>query len=371
MRKGVTARDIIRRLDQLAPPSLAMQGDRIGLQVGRLDKPVARVWLALDPSPAVIQAAVNSGADLLITHHALLYHPVSRIDTQTARGAAIASALAHDLTIYTAHTNLDIAEGGVNDVLAELFGLTDVEVLDRMQNERLRKLVVFVPESHHQAVLDAVCQAGAGHIGNYSHCSFNCKGFGTFLPEQGTKPYIGEVGRLERTDEIRLETIVPEGRVEAVVRAMLAAHPYEEVAYDLYPLELMGKPYGLGRIGNLEQSVSLEEFASFVKQVLNLSHIRFGGDPQHRVQRVAVLGGSGGKWAKQALANGADVLVTADCDHHLVAEAWQDGLAIVDATHASLERPVLERLRKELAAEFGSEVQFTVADVVEDPFHWR
>jgi dinuclear metal center YbgI/SA1388 family protein len=371
MTKEVTARDIIRCLDQLAPPSLAMPGDRIGLQVGRMDKPVKRVWLALDPSPNVIRLAVADGADLLITHHALLYHPVSRIDTQTARGAAIATALAHDLTIYTAHTNLDIAEGGVNDVLAELFGLRDVEVLDPMQHERFRKLVVFVPESHHEAVLDAVCSAGAGHIGNYSHCTFNAKGFGTFLPQEGSQPFLGEVGKLERADEIRLETIVPEDKVEAVVRAMLEAHPYEEVAYDLYPLELTGKPYGIGRIGNLPQSVPLEEFAGRVKQALNLPNIRFGGDPEHPVQRVAVLGGSGSKWAAKALAKGADVLVTADCDHHAVADAWQDGLAIVDATHASLERPVMYRLQQKLAEKFGSEVLFTVADVAEDPFHWR
>ncbi len=367
---SLTVRDVVKVVDQYAPPGLALSGDAIGLQVGRLDKPAKKVWLALDASPAVIGAAVEDEADLLITHHALLFRPASKIDTGTARGNAIRTALAGDLTVYAAHTNLDIAEGGVNDVLADLFSLQDVEVLDRSQNERLRKLVVFVPESHHQAVLDALCDAGAGHIGRYSHCTFNTTGFGTFLPQDGTQPFIGQEGQMERVAEVRLETIVPERLIEPVVNAMLQAHPYEEVAYDIYPLELMGKSYGLGRVGNLRDEMSLAEFATYVKTVLGLPHIRFGGDPNSMVNRVAVLGGSGGRWVQKAIAKGAQVLVTADCDHHVVAEAWQDGLAIVDATHASLERPVLHRLQKELEDAFGEALEVTVADLNEDPFHW-
>ncbi|MCF8563352.1 Nif3-like dinuclear metal center hexameric protein [Alicyclobacillus tolerans] len=366
----VLAQDAIAVIESFAPRSLAFSGDPVGLQVGRLNKPVHNIWLALDASPDVIEQAVGSQADLLITHHALLFRPLSRVDTSTVRGQAVAKALAHDLCVYSAHTNLDVADGGVNDVLAQLLGLRDVEILDRVQNERLRKLVVFVPESHHQEVMDAVCAAGAGHIGNYSSCTFNTPGQGTFLPLQGTNPFIGEAGKLERVQEVRLETVVPESKIEDVVRAMLSAHPYEEVAYDLYPLEIMGKAYGIGRVGQLPEPMRLLDFAKMCRAQLQLQHIRFGGAPDMNVRRVAVLGGSGGKWVHQAIAMGADVLVTSDTDHHLVAEAWQDGLAIVDATHSSLERPVLTRLKTELEQHLGERVSVTIANVNEDPYHW-
>jgi dinuclear metal center YbgI/SA1388 family protein len=362
-------RDVTAALDSIAPQTYAMDGDVIGLQIGILDKPVKRVMLALDPSPQSIDAAIAAKAELLLTHHALLYRPLRQIDTSTARGQAIARALAHDLTIYNAHTNLDIVDGGVNDVLAERMGLHSVEILDRIHSEQLRKLVVFVPESHHQAVFTAVCEAGAGHIGGYSHCTFNTPGEGTFKPGEGTNPFIGKVDTLERTREVRLETIVPASLIEPVVRRMFEAHPYEEVAYDLYPLELMGKAVGIGRIGTLDEAIPLGEFANRVRVALDLPHIRFSGDPHRPVQRIALLGGSGGKWVQQAMAKGADVFVTADCDHHTVAEALQDGLAMIDATHAAMERPVLYRLQERLSELLGS-VEFSVYTGNEDPFQW-
>ncbi|GMA52171.1 GTP cyclohydrolase 1 type 2 [Alicyclobacillus contaminans] len=366
----VTVRDVMDVVHRHAPPELAMDGDVIGLQVGRLDKPVRRICLALDPSPSAIHAAISAQSDLLFTHHALIYRPLKVIDTSTARGRALQAALAADLAICNAHTNLDVAEGGVNDVLANLLGLQQVEVLDPLRRERLQKLVVFVPETHHEQVLQAVCAAGAGHIGQYSHCTFSVEGQGTFLPQAGAQPFIGEVGRLERVAEVRLETVVPEPLVPSVVRAMLAAHPYEEVAYDLYPLELPGKSFGIGRIGTLAEPMPLSAFSEQVRTRLGLAHIRFSGDPGMPVQRVAVLGGSGGGWAAKALAKGADVLVTADCSHHVVADAWDDGLAMIDATHAAMERPVLQAVQTWFNEAFGAAVQVHIADVEEDPFRW-
>lgn len=357
-------------MERFAPLHLAMPGDPVGLQIGRMDKPARKVRLALDASPMVIADACRDGVDLLLTHHALLYRPLAKIDTGTARGAALALALRHDLAVYSAHTNLDIADGGVNDVLTSLLGLRDTQVLERMHVERLRKLVVFVPKTHHQKVLDAVCQAGAGHIGAYSHCTFNTPGEGTFLPLEGTHPFIGEQGTVEHVQEVRLETIVSENQAESVVRAMLQAHPYEEVAYDLYPLEIMGKASGLGRVGNLMVPRRLEDFAQHCRDVLGLSHIRFSGDPEKMVERIAVIGGTGGKWVNKAIERGAEALLTSDCDHHLMAEAWQDGLAIVDATHASLERPVLKRVQEVLAAELSGAITIDVVEDSEDPYRW-
>lgn len=368
--KGLLVHDVVNVLEQFAPLQLAMPGDPVGLQIGRLDKPVERVRLALDASPQVIANACRDSVDLLITHHALIYRPLSKVDTATARGQALAQAFANELVVYTAHTNLDIAEGGVNDVLASLLGVANLQVLDRMQVERLRKLVVFVPDAHHQKVFEAICAAGGGHIGAYSHCTFNTPGEGTFLPLEGTHPFIGRQGIVEHVQEVRLETIVREGQIESVVQAMLKAHPYEEVAYDIYPLEIMGKSFGLGRIGELPCPQRLEDFAEHCRRVLGLAHIRFSGDPGLQLERIAILGGSGGKWVSKAIAKGAQVMLTSDCDHHLVAEAWQDGLAIVDATHAALERPVLARLQSHLQEAFGDKIQIDVVSDSEDPFRW-
>lgn len=265
------ASDVTAVLDELAPPSLAMAGDVIGLQVGRLDKPVRTVWLALDASPRVIEEAVQADADLLITHHAMIYHPVQRIDTSTPKGRAIARALSHDMTVYNAHTNLDIVEGGVNDVLADLFDLRNVEILVR--------------------------------------------------------------------DEIQQR-------------------------------DRLGKASGLGRVGDLPSPMSLRGFADVARRVLGLRHIRFGGDGDVMVQRIAVLGGAGSRWAGDAIRAGAHVLLTADCDHHAVADAWDDGLAIVDATHAALELPVLRMLQAKLQKTFGDDVAIEIAHTQEDPFTW-
>jgi dinuclear metal center YbgI/SA1388 family protein len=362
--------DVVRELERWAPLTWALEGDSPGLQVGRWDKPVRTVCLALDAYPKAITAAIDAHADLLVTHHPMLFRSVRQIDTGTARGRALAQALAADLAVYSAHTNLDVAPGGVNDVIAERLGLAQCEPLEVTSRETLYKLVVFVPEEAADAVRDAICAAGAGHIGNYSHCTFRTLGEGTFFPLDGAQPYLGQVGKLERATEYRLETIVPESAREAVVEAMLAAHPYEEVAYDLYRLHLAGPARGIGRVGNLSTPVSLAEFAEQVKQAFHLRGVRYVGDADWRVERVAVLGGSGRRWVRHAIAQGAQVLVTSDMDHHAMAEAWQDGIAVVDATHAALERPVLSAVANRLTAAFGDALTVKVLDIVEDPFVW-
>lgn len=318
----------------------------------------------------MIREAVAAHADLLVTHHELLYRPLARLDTLSWRGKAIAQAVQNDLTVYAAHTNLDIAQGGVNDVLAKVLGLTHVEILDEVSSERLHKLVVFVPITHAQRVRDAVCDAGAGFTGRYSHCTFTTQGEQTFLPTEGARPFRGKVGELTRSDEVRIETVLPERIMHSVVAAMRTAHPYEEVAYDLFALELQGQANGIGRIGELSGPRRLHDFAQFVRQQLGLTHIRYSGDPNLSVQRIAVLGGAGGRWADKARLKGAQVLVTSDCDHHQVAEAWETGLAIVDATHAALERPVLQKLQQVMLANVEDALDVQVSAVVEDPFTW-
>ncbi|MNS74307.1 putative GTP cyclohydrolase 1 type 2 [compost metagenome] len=202
-----------------------------------------------------------------------------------------------------------------------------------MHTDKLFKLVVFVPKSHHKQVLDAVLNAGAGAIGNYSHCSFNIEGYGTFVPQEGTTPFIGEQGKMEHAEEIRIETIVPSSLRSKVIAAMLKSHPYEEVAYDLYSMDLKGRTLGLGRTGKLREPVLLKDFVDRVKTGLKVDHVRVVGDLNRPIKKAAVLGGSGGRYWKQAQFRGADVLVTGDVDFHTAQDALAAGIAIVDPGH--------------------------------------
>lgn len=365
--------DIVRIIETWAPPRLAESDDPVGLQLGTLAKPVRKAMVALEVTPGVADEAAHAGADLIVVHHPLFFRPVPHLRTDTPFGRMCETLLRREIAVYAAHTNFDAADGGMNDLMALALGLERTRPLVVSHTERLKKLVVFVPETHHGAVLDAMFASGAGWIGNYSHCSFNVEGVGTFLPGEGTSPFVGEQGKLERVREIRVETVVPEPSLERVVRAMLDAHPYEEVAYDVYPLDVKGRESGLGRVGRLAEEESLAAFAERVKRAFGVSHVRVVGDPDRPVRTVAVLGGAGRRYARQAAASGADVYVTGDVDYHTAREAEAVGLAIVDPGHwaeSMMVRPFAERLGRALRdAGFATEV--VASEAARDPFWWR
>jgi dinuclear metal center YbgI/SA1388 family protein len=347
--KGQT---VIQLFEEFAPKHIAMPDDKIGLQLGSLHKEITGVLTALDVTDEVADEAIRLGANLIVAHHAIIFRPLAHLQTDTPAGKLYAKLIKHDIAVYIAHTNLDVAAGGVNDMLAEALGLEVTGHLEDVHTEKLKKLVVFVPESHHERVLEALFRAGAGWIGNYSHCSFNIPGTGTFLPQEGAQPFIGERGKLERAQEVRVETIVPESAERRAVQAMLKAHPYEEVAYDLYPMDLKGRTVGLGRIGKLAEPLTLEQFVQQAKLVLDVPTVRVVGDLQREVRKVAVLGGSGGRYVRHAQFAGADVLVTGDIDYHTAHDALAAGMAIVDAGHnieKIMKRGVADVLRRKLA----------------------
>lgn len=328
--KGQT---VIQYMEQLAPKHVAEPDDRIGLQLGTLQKEIHTVLVALDVSEEVVDEAIRMGADLIIAHHAIIFRPLKQLQTDTPMGKVYEKLIKNDIAVYISHTNLDVTEGGMNDWMAEALGIGDTQPIHDVHTEQLSKLVVFVPKSHHQEVLDAVLNAGAGWIGNYSHCSFNMEGFGTFIPREGTDPHIGTQGKMERVEEVRIETIVPQSVRSKVVQAMLKAHPYEEVAYDLYSMDLKGRSFGLGRVGRLKEPVSLNELAGIVKEKLEVPHVRVVGDLDRVIKKAAVIGGSGGKFMSGALFKGADVLITGDVDYHTAQDALAAGLAIIDPGH--------------------------------------
>jgi len=347
--KGQT---VIQYMEQLAPKHVAEEGDKIGLQLGTLQKEITGVLVALDVNDEVADEAIGLGCNLIIAHHAIIFRPLTGIQTDTPAGRLYEKLIKNDIAVYISHTNLDVTEGGMNDWMAEVLGIENGAPIKDIHTEQLSKLVVFVPKDHHQKVLDAILNAGAGWIGNYSHCSFNIEGYGTFIPREGTEPYIGEQGKLSRAEEMRIETIVPQGVRNKVVQAMLRAHPYEEVAYDLYSMDLKGRSFGLGRVGKLKDPATLGEFVERVKSGLQVDKVRVVGDLDRPIRKAAVLGGSGGKFYSSAIFRGADVLVTGDIDYHTAQDALLAGIALIDPGH-NAEKIMKDKVKEWMAAQLA------------------
>ena len=355
-------------VNQLAPKYLAQTQDNIGLQIGSPGAPIERVLVALDPAPAVIDEAIRVQAQLIITHHPLFYRPVFNVNYETPPGKLLKQIIGHNLNLFSAHTNWDAASSGANQHMAELLGLSDIQPLSYQSLTGEKKLVVFVPQSHAQAVFEAIMQAGAGVIGNYSHCSFWLSGSGTFRASVGASPSIGQVGQLERVQEVRIEVLLKENILPGVIQAMIKAHPYEEAAYDIYPLEQCSP--GFGRVGNIREC-SLNELCGQLRQNLNLSGLRYAGDPNRRLTRIAVCTGSGGSMYEAAAASGAQVLVTGDVSYHQAQAALNLGLCVVDVGHFAPEKlsmsHMADLLRGKLAG-FTETVEVIEAESEDDLF---
>ena len=332
------------------PPAQASSWDAPGLHVGARDWPVARVLVALDVTSDVLAEAAAEEHTLVLAHHPLLLSGVDRLTPDTAGGRLALQAARAGVAVAAAHTNLDVARDGTgtSDPVATALDLRDVRPLTtELRDSRDAKLVVFVPHEHTSAVLDAVAGAGAGAMGDYERCSFRVAGTGTFTPLAGADPHVGSVGEPHEEAEDRLEVLVPRSRVGAVVRAMLAAHPYEEVAYDLLPL-VDGATVGFGRVGRLAAPTPLGAVATMLRERLPSPHLRTAGDREREVTTVATVGGSGMSLAGAARAAGADLFVTGDCKHHDVLDALALGLAVVDAGHHATEDAAMPAFRAAL-----------------------
>jgi dinuclear metal center YbgI/SA1388 family protein len=368
---AVKAQTVVDWLEQFAPKHLAVDGDPIGLQIGSLEREVHKVMITLDVTQEVVEEAVRLGVQLIIAHHPALYHPLKSLNTNRPKGRLVAQLIKHDITVYAAHTNLDTAEGGLNDWLAERLGLKDCEALLVTQQEILKKLVVFVPKEFEEPLRLALGEAGAGHIGLYSHCTFRSEGIGTFKPEQGANPFIGQTGAIEQVEEVKLETVFPAHLEKKIINTMLQVHPYEEVAYDIYTLDQKGKKYGLGRIGYLERPMTLEDFSLYVKSSLDVPFCRVAGPKEAKVHKVAVLGGDGNKFVQHALLKGADVFVTGDLYYHTVQDALEAGLSFVDPGHHA-EKIMMEGVQRvliEKARQNKLELEIIISQVDTNPFH--
>jgi len=372
MRKTPPCRiqDLLGVLHGLYPQALAESWDNVGLHLGEPEAEVRKVLICLDPDPAALARAAETGAQVLLSHHPLIFHPLKNITSANSTGRILLQAARDRIALICAHTNLDRARNGLNDWLAECLGLQGAAPLQCTQKDLL-KLVVFVPGGYEDEVAAALFAAGAGHIGRYDCCSFQGQGTGTFRPGEGTDPFVGRIGALARAAEIRLETVVPQELLPKAIARMRKAHPYEEPAYDVLRLENRREHQGLGRIGSLESEISLRDFVVKVRQELGSSSLRFVGPPDARVRKVALCGGSGASLIGEAIRQGADVLVTADVKYHEAKSALEAGLCLVDAGHFATERlmvPNLRRVLGEACARRSLDVEFVEMQGENDPF---
>lgn len=374
MGKMANGQALIQAFESWAPKSLAIGDDRekIGLQVGTLNKTVKRMMIALDVLEDVVDEAIENKVDFIVAHHPLIFRPLKKVATDSVNGRIIEKCLKHGITVYAAHTNLDVAWGGVNDLMAEALGLQNTKVLVPTLETELKKIAVFVPKKYADAVRMAMGDAGAGFIGSYSHCTFSTPGKGTFLPTEEADPFIGTSGKLEHVDEIKIETIVTADQEKRVIRSMIEAHPYEEVAYDVYPLENKGETMGLGRIGMLNETLTLGTFVERVKQAFDVKAVRVVGDSGDFVKKIAVLGGDGNKFMSTAQIQGADVFVTGDVYYHTAHDAWMEGLNVIDPGHNAekIMKNGVRRFFQRVAEEKRYDIEVLASQVNTDPFRF-
>lgn len=363
--------DLVAALHRAYDPRWAEPWDAVGLVCGDPDEPVQRVLLAVDPVGPVVDEAVEWGAQLLVTHHPLYLRGTTSVAADHPKGRVVHRLLGAGCGLLVAHTNADVAPDGVNDALADAVGLRNPRPLRPTDADPLDKLVVFVPVDDADRLVDALAAAGAGALGDYERCAWMADGTGTFVPKPGADPAIGAVGERATVHERRVEMVLPRGRRVAVVRALLETHPYEEPAFDVVELATLPGRHGLGRVGELDEPQTLRDLVSRLAGVLpaTAAGLRFAGDADRLVRRLAVCGGSGGDLVAAAAAAGADALLTADLRHHTAGEALDDhGVALIDAPHWATEHPWLERAAALLRAVDPATVETRVSMVVTDPW---
>jgi dinuclear metal center YbgI/SA1388 family protein len=367
--------EVLDRLEEWYPARFADSWDAVGLVCGDPAAEVRRILLAVDPVAVVADEAVDWDADLLVCHHPLFLKAVHGVAATTPKGRVLHRLLTHRCALFTAHTNADAPHGGVSDALAQTLGLVDVVPLDPDPRPPLDKVVVFAPTDAADTVRAAVTAAGAGAIGDYDGCTFTTPGEGRFRPLQGANPAIGSVGTPETVAEVRIESVLPRHLREQVVAAMLAAHPYEEPAYDVYELaDLPDNHRGSGRIGRLAEPLPLRGLAERVAAVLPATAhgVRVAGDPARPIETLALCGGAGDFLLDRARAAGADAYLTSDLRHHPASELREhDGPALLDVAHWAAEWTWLPVLRARLADALGDTVEVRLSTANTDPWTFR
>lgn len=365
-------KDILAVVNEAYPFEWAVPDDPVGLQAGHPESLVNRVLVALEASPAAVAEARKVGAEMLLTHHPLIYRPVGELREDRPAGQLLAALIRGGLAVASCHSNLDVAPQGLNDHLAKILSFVGVQVMGVVKREPWYKLAVFVPVGYEDRVRQALFDDRVGVIGNYSHCSFAARGQGTFLPREGARPFRGQVACLSRAEESRLEVLVPESRIQATVARLKAAHPYEEVAYDLYPLKNPGLPLGFGRFGRWQPPKEFTAALAQVKAAFGVDTVRVWGRPPAVVERVAVAGGSGGELIAEAQHHGAQLYITGEVRHHQAVPRGPEDFTVLEVGHFASEVVFMPAWTERLALLFqekGLAVQVRVSETEQPPFY--
>lgn len=371
---NVTGFEFIKKFEEFAPQTLAAEGDPVGLHIGDLNRPIERLMITLDVRPEVVEEAIEKDIDFILSHHPPIFKAIDRLDLSDPQTKMYAELLEHDITVYAAHTNLDLASGGMNDWLAEALGLEEVEVMKPISSENLLDLSLYVPLEKEAKMRQKLYEAGVGESELYSHVSYTSHGMARFTPRERTFTKKQEIDRHEEVQMAKIEMTLPIHLKEAVLELIKESFPYERPVYRLTKDEKQGKVYGYGRVGNLPEPMTFEDFLSLTKEKFGVEGVRYvGNDIEKEVSRIAVMGGDGGKYYADAKAKGADVFVTGDIYYHTAHDMQAADLFAVDPGHH------IESLFKEPMAEYIDEWketedwQFDVltSDVNTDPFHFN
>lgn len=348
--------DLIKQIEKKYPLSLAYDWDNVGLLVGDFESEIKKVLVTLEANENVIDEAIENNVDLIVTHHPFIFKKINKINTKDLKGRLIHKLIKNDIALYSMHTNFDIAFDGLNDYFMEIMGFKNTKILDVTNSQTLYKLAVYVPKTHELVLREALGEAGAGYIGNYSHCTFNTGGIGTFKPDENTNPFIGTVGEIEEVEEVKIETIVPQSILQKTIDKMIKVHPYEEVAYDIYKLENKGESVGLGRYASLDVQTNLQALCEKIKLKLNMNHIRVVGDLNTKIKKVAVVTGAGSDMVRLAKSKNCDVIITGDVKYHEAQDALDMGMTIVDCGHFDTEDIFKDVMKRFLDSVEGVEI---------------
>ncbi len=369
MSHSLPVSEIVAFMNQFAPRTLAEEWDNVGLLVGHAESDVSAVMTCLTLTPDVAAEAIERDVDLIVSHHPVMFRPIQTITAADPQGKMLLDLISAGIAVFCPHTAYDSAIAGINQQLAEMLELQEIAPLRTYSGRDSVKIVCSVPAANLESVQQALWKEGSGYVGDYSRCSFSSDGTGTFLGGETTSPAVGSAGQLERVPVIRLEVVCPKTRLSGALSAMIAAHPYEEPAYDVYPLQSDDPRMGSGRCGKLREPLTLEEFNERVKAGLGIRNLQYVGELSMPIRRVAVACGAAAEFQRDGRRLGCDVLLTGEARFHDCLEARQAGMALVLPGHYATERPAMERLAEILTSQFASLTVF--ASVVEsDPIQW-
>ena len=360
-------KEILNSLEETFSLSLQESYDNSGLIIGNATNEVSKVLICFDCTEEIVEEALNKDCNLIISHHPLIFDGLKKINGKTHIERSIIKAIKNDISLYAIHTNIDNHIEGLNNILAKKLGLINCSILKQMKGI-LRKIVVFCPIEQAEKVRNAILNAGAGHIGNYNSCSYNIVGEGTFKPVENANPFVGEIGKLHYEKEIRIETIFPNYKQKEVLEALFKNHPYEEVAYDIYPIDNEYKFAGAGMIGELPQEIDTEVYLHKIKEITKVGGLRYSKIKKQKIKKVAICGGSGSFLIKDAIDAKADMLITSDIKYHSFLDIPEE-LIIVDAGHYETEQFIKELLYDILKKNFPK-FAFLISEINSNPVNY-